>query len=222
MKKQLIHIKGTKDGLVLRLDDQCSFTELIEELGKKVTDGHLDGKIDVQLHLGKRYCTQEQKNQLTEIVEEQQKLCVKKIQSDVITLEESYKLLETSRSETYVGIVRSGQTIRVTGDILVLGDVNPNGRIEAGGNVHIAGRLKGIVHAGMDGNEQAIVSASHFEPTHILIANYVEVMTNESQYILDHTDQIFAYLGENNIIAYDRIQEIRNIRPNLSTFKGGS
>ncbi|MER1988191.1 septum site-determining protein MinC [Solibacillus isronensis] len=222
MKKQLIHIKGTKDGLVLRLDDQCSFTELVEELGKKVTDGHLDGKIDVQLHLGKRYCTQEQKDQLTEIVEEQQKLCVKKIQSDVITLEESHKLLETSRFETYVGIVRSGQTIRVTGDILVLGDVNPNGRIEAGGNVHIAGKLKGIVHAGMGGNEQAIVSASHFEPTHILIGNYVEVMTNESQYILDNTDQIFAYLGENNIIAYDRIQEIRNVRPNLSTFKGGS
>lgn len=222
MKKQLIHIKGTKDGLVLRLDDQCSFTELVEELGKKVTDGHLDGKIDVQLHLGKRYCTQEQKDQLTEIVEQQQKLCVKKIQSDVITLEESHKLLETSRFETYVGIVRSGQTIRVTGDILVLGDVNPNGRIEAGGNVHIAGKLKGIVHAGMGGNEQAIVSASHFEPTHILIGNYVEVMTNESQYILDNTDQIFAYLGENNVIAYDRIQEIRNVRPNLSTFKGGS
>ncbi|AMO86181.1 Septum site-determining protein MinC [Solibacillus isronensis B3W22] len=222
MKKQLIHIKGTKDGLVLRLDDQCSFTELVEELGKKVTDGHLDGKIDVQLHLGKRYCTQEQKDQLTEIVERQQKLCVKKIQSDVITLEESHKLLETSRFETYVGIVRSGQTIRVTGDILVLGDVNPNGRIEAGGNVHIAGKLKGIVHAGMDGNEQAIVSASHFEPTHILIGNYVEVMTNESQYILDNTDQIFAYLGENNVIAYDRIQEIRNVRPNLSKFKGGS
>ncbi|MEK5077478.1 septum site-determining protein MinC [Solibacillus sp. FSL W7-1436] len=222
MKKQLIHIKGTKDGLVLRLDDQCSFTELVEELGKKVTDGHLDGKIDVQLHLGKRYCTQEQKDQLTGIVEQQQKLCVKKIQSDVITLEESQKLLETSRFETFVGIVRSGQTIRVTGDILVLGDVNPNGRIEAGGNVHIAGKLKGIVHAGMDGNEQAIVSASHFEPTHILIGNYVEVMTNESQYILENTDQIFAYLGENNVIAYDRIQEIRNVRPNLSTFKGGS
>lgn len=222
MKKQLIHIKGTKDGLVLRLDDQCSFTELVEELGKKVTDGHLDGKIDVQLHLGRRYCTQEQKDQLTGIVEEQQKLCVKKIQSDVITLEESHKLLETSRFETYVGIVRSGQTIRVTGDILVLGDVNPNGRIEAGGNVHIAGKLKGIVHAGMGGNEQAIVSASHFEPTHILIGNYVEVMTNESQYILDNTDQIFAYLGEKNVIAYDRIQEIRNVRPNLSTFKGGS
>ena len=222
MKKQLIHIKGTKDGLVLRLDDQCSYSELVEELEKKVTEGHLDGKIDVQLHLGKRYCTPEQKDQLTKVVEEHQKLCVKNIQSDVITMEESFKQLETNRFETYVGIVRSGQTLRVPGDILVLGDVNPNGRIEAGGNVHIAGKLKGIVHAGVNGNEEAIVYASHFEPTHVLIGNHVEVMTNESQFILDHTHQIFAYLGENDIIAYDRIQELRNIRPNLSTYKGGS
>lgn len=222
MKKQLIHIKGTKDGLVLRLDDQCSYTELVEELGKKVTDGHLDGKIDVQLHLRNRYCTPEQKAQLIEVVEKQQKYRVKKIQSDVMTLEESKLLLESSRFETYVGIVRSGQILRTTGDIFVLGDVNPNGRIEAGGNIHVAGKLKGIAHAGVNGNEEAIISASHFEPTHILIANHVEVMTNEADYILDHTQQIFAYIGESDMISYDRIQEIRNIRPNLSTFKGGS
>lgn len=222
MKKQLIHIKGTKDGLVLRLDDQCSYTELIEELGKKVTDGHLDGKIDVQLHLGKRYCTPEQKAQLIEVVEKQQKYRVKKIQSDVLTLEESELRLESKRFETFVGIVRSGQVVRAAGDIFVLGDVNPNGRIEAGGSIHVAGKLKGIVHAGVNGNEEAIVSASHFEPTHVLIANQIEVMTNEAQYILDHTQQIFAYLGESDMISYDRIQEIRNIRPNLSTFKGGS
>lgn len=74
----------------------------------------------------------------------------------------------------------------------------------------------------MNGDEEAIVSASYFEPTHVLIANLVEVMTNESQYILGHTDQIFAYINENGTISYDRIQEVRNIRPNLSTVKGGS
>lgn len=54
------------------------FYRISRRTWKKVTDGHLDGKIDVQLHLGKRYCTQEQKDQLTGIVEQQQKLCVKK------------------------------------------------------------------------------------------------------------------------------------------------
>lgn len=222
MKKQLVHIKGTKDGLVLRLDDQCSYTELLEELGKKVTDGHLDGKIDVQLHLGKRYCTPEQKEQLIEAVEKHQKYHVKNIQSDVLTVEESLEQMKSSHFEVFVGIVRSGQVLRATGDLLILGDVNPNGRVEAGGNVHIAGKLKGIVHAGANGNEEAVVFASHFEPTHVLIANFVEVMTNESNYILEHTHQIFAYISENGTISYDRIQELRNIRPNLSTFKGGS
>lgn len=222
MKRQLVHMKGTKDGLVLRLDDQCSFVELVEELGKKVTEGHLDGKIDVQLHLGKRYCTPEQKAQLVDVVEKKKKYRVKNIQSEVLTVEEIKAQVETNRFETFVGIVRSGQVLRATGDILILGDVNPNGRVEAGGSVHIAGKLKGIVHAGVNGNEEAIVSASQFEPTHVLIANLVEVMTNESNYILEHTQQIFAYINENGTISYDRIQEVRNIRPNLSTFKGGS
>jgi septum site-determining protein MinC len=222
MKKQLVHIKGTKDGLVLRLDDQCSYIELIEELGKKVTEGHLDGKIDVQLHLGKRYCTPEQKKQLTKLVEQQPNLRVKKVHSDVLTVEESKQQLEENRCDTFVGIVRSGQTLRATGDILILGDVNPNGRIEAGGSIHIAGKLKGIVHAGVNGNDEAIITASHFEPTHVLIANHVEAMTNETQFLIQRTDQLFAYIGENNTICYDRIQEVRNIRPNLSTFKGGS
>lgn len=222
MKKQLVHIKGTKEGLALRLDDQCSYAELIEELGNKVTDGHLDGKIDVQLHLGKRYCTHEQKQQLIEVVENQQNLYVCKVQSDVLTIEESEHLLEATRSEKYVGIVRSGQILRAPGDIIVLGDVNPNGRIEAGGSIYVMGKLKGIAHAGSQGDEQAIISASHFEPTHVLIANRVEVMTNERQFILDHTDQLCAFIGSNGDICYDRIQEARNIRPNLSTYRGGS
>ena len=211
-KKQLISIKGTKEGLVLRLDDQCSYTELLEELTKKVSDEGFEGQAEVLLQLGYRYCN----------VEQQQNLHVKNVQSDVLTLEESQQYLEENRSETFVGIVRSGQVLRATGDILILGDVNPNGRIEAGGSIHIAGKLKGIVHAGVNGNELAIISASHFEPTHVLISNHVEVMTNETQYLLQHTEQIFAYIGENDAICYDRIQEVRNIRPNLSTFKGGS
>ena len=222
MKRQLVHMKGTKDGLVLRLDDQCSFVELIEELGKKVTEGHLDGKIDVQLHLGKRYCSPEQQAQLTMVVERQQNLHVKNVQSDVLTMEECKEQLEANRSETFVGIVRSGQILRAAGDILILGDVNPNGRIEAGGSIHVAGKLKGIAHAGVHGNRAAIISAAHFEPTHVLISNQIEVMTNETQYILEHTEQVFAYIGNNDKICYDRIQEVRNIRPILSTFKGGS
>ena len=64
IKKQLVQIKGTKDGLVLQLDDQCGYFELLTELEQKVEEGGIDGKVDVQLHLATRYCTLEQKKSL--------------------------------------------------------------------------------------------------------------------------------------------------------------
>lgn len=74
MKKQLVNMKGTKDGFVLRLDDQCAYGELVEELKNKVLEGGIDGKVDVQLYLGYRYCTEEQLNELIKIIEETEQI----------------------------------------------------------------------------------------------------------------------------------------------------
>lgn len=213
-------MKGTRKGLVLHLDDQCSFADLLNELEQNVLEGNIDGKIDVLLHVGRRYCTIEQKQQLAHVLECKGNLVISAIQSDVVTVEECREKLLEQRSDTYVGIVRSGQTVRSTGDIIVIGDVNPNGRVEAGGNIHIMGKLKGIVHAGATGNVDAIITAAHFEPTHVLIADRVEVMTNEKRYVLEHKEQLCAYIDEQGQIRYDRIQEARKVRPYLSTYKG--
>ena len=66
------------------------------------------------------------------------------------TIEESNKRISQQKCETYVGIVRSGQIVCSPGDVVVVGDVNPNGRIEAGGNIYVLGKLKGIAHAGVE------------------------------------------------------------------------
>lgn len=220
MKKQLVQMKGTKGGFVLQLDDQCSFIELVDELEQKVLEGTIEGKIDVLLHVGRRYCTTEQKKQLATIVERNGNLRVVSVKSDVLTVEECQEKLRAERSDTYVGIVRSGQIVRAPGDIIVIGDINPNGRVEAGGNIHVMGKLKGIVHAGVRGNIDAIITASYFEPTHVLIANQVELMTNEQTFILEHTEQLCAYIDGCGNICYGKIQETKKVRPYLSTYEG--
>lgn len=213
-------MRGTKKGFVLQLDDQCSFTELLDELEQKVLEGTIEGKIDVLLHVGRRYCTNEHKHQLVHVLERNGNLRVTAIKSDVLTVEECQERLLAERSDTYVGIVRSGQTVSASGDLIIVGDVNPNGRVEAGGNIYIMGKLKGIVHAGAHGNEQAIITASYFAPTHVLIANQVELMTNEKTFILEHVEQLCAYLDECGNICYGKIQEARRVRPYLSTYEG--
>lgn len=222
MKKQLVHIKGTKEGLVLRLDDQCAYADLVEELGRKVSEGSIDGTVDVQLKLGNRYLSKQQQQELVDIVQSSGSMHVAKMHSDVITIEESNEKLVTEQCETFVGIVRSGQVLESSGDIIVIGDVNPNGKIEAAGNIFVLGNLRGIVHAGIEGNRDAIIVASHFEPTHVLIADQLEIMSNESPFVKNHSEQVFAYINRDGIISYERLQKVRKIRPLLNTVKGGS
>jgi len=222
MKKSVVHIKGTKEGLILRLDDQCTFQELIDELEKKVSEGGIDGKVEVKLHLGYRYCTEEQKKHFISIIQRTGNMLVSKIVSEVMSVEESVRKIAEHKSETYVGFVRSGQVLRASGDITILGDVNPNARVEAGGNIYVLGNLKGIAHAGINGKEDSFVFASRFMPTHVAIANQIEVMSNEQQFIKKHSDQICAYLNEAGEITYTHVQAMKKLRPSLDTVKGGS
>lgn len=221
-KKQLVYIKGTKDGLVLRLDDQCAYAELVEELKLKVSDEGIDGQAEVLLQLGNRLCSEEQTKELIASVHKSPHLRVSRVQSDVISVEESNRRILERQSETYVGIVRSGQVVKAEGDLVVVGDVNPNGKIVAGGNIFVLGRLKGSAHAGANGNKEAVIAASWLEATHIKIDETLETMTDELTILSEQPEMECAYLHANGFIAIDRLQELRLLRPQLSTFKGGS
>jgi septum formation inhibitor MinC len=69
--------------------------------------------------------------------------------------------------------VRSGQTITHPGTIVIVGDVNPGAEVIAGGDVLVWGRLRGVVHAGADGDNNAIVGALVLAPTQLRIGTQV-------------------------------------------------
>jgi septum site-determining protein MinC len=59
------------------------------------------------------------------------------------------------------------------GNLVVIGDVNPGGEVVATGNVVVMGSLRGIVHAGADGNKEALVVALNLQPTQLRIADVI-------------------------------------------------
>lgn len=69
--------------------------------------------------------------------------------------------------------VRSGIEIRHSGTVILLGDLNPGGIIVANGDILVWGRLRGIAHAGADGNSKCLIMALQMEPTQLRIADYV-------------------------------------------------
>jgi len=69
--------------------------------------------------------------------------------------------------------VRSGTEIRHSGSIIVFGDVNAGAELISEGDIIVCGKLKGMAHAGVKGNAQAVVMALHLDATQVRIASFI-------------------------------------------------
>lgn len=217
---QKIMIKGTRDGLTLQLDDQCSFEAIINELQQKLSmNGISDDQpmIRVTIQLGKRYLNDAQKEELSSVIREKQNLIVDHIESDVITKKEALAWKENTDITPIVKTIRSGQVVEVRGDLLLIGDVNPGGQISATGNIFVMGGLRGIAHAGIDGNTEAVIAASYMQPSQLRIADQ---MSRAPDY---ESEGVYMECGfideEQGKIRIDRLQEIVKKRPDLASYE---
>ena len=69
--------------------------------------------------------------------------------------------------------LRSGQSLRHPGHVVVIGDVNSGAEVVAGGDIVVWGRVRGLVHAGALGDEGAMICALDLAPTQLRIAGII-------------------------------------------------
>jgi septum site-determining protein MinC len=95
------------------------------------------------------------------------------------------------------GPLRSGVRIIYPGNVVVLGDVNSGAEIVAGGSIIVWGRLRGVVHAGAQGDENAVICALELAPTQLRIAGEIAVSPKKS----GKTQPEVARLKDGNLVA---------------------
>lgn len=221
--QQNVMIKGTKDGLTLHLDDSCSFSELLKELENKLSANYQfqesDPLIAVKVHTGNRYLSEDQKGKIKDLIRKKKKLVVADILSNVMTLDAAKQWKEENQITTAVTMVRSGQVFKVSGDLLLIGDVNPGGTVIAGGNIYIMGVLKGIAHAGAGGNSEAVIAASVMKPSQLRINDIVNRAPDS--YTEDGHDMECAYIDENQQVIVEKLRVLKKHRPDLNRLEGG-
>ena len=211
-------IKGTKDGLIFLLDDQCEFEELLAELRHKIETTHqqiLTGPIiHVHVKLGNRAATEEQREAIRKVIRGRGNLVVQSIVSDAPEPPGDAR----PRFRIQKGIVRSGQTVTFDGTLLFIGDVNPGGSLICTGDIHVMGALRGMAHAGSAGNAMAVITAAYLRPTQLRIADVVSRPPDEWGLESDATME-FAYLDQGRM-EIDKIVHLHRIRPGVFDFKG--
>ncbi|MCW5878760.1 MAG: septum site-determining protein MinC [Anaerolineales bacterium] len=93
--------------------------------------------------------------------------------------------------------LRSGASITHTGHVTLIGDLNPGAEIIAGGDVIVWGRLRGLVHAGAEGNQDAVVCALDLAPTQLRIAGHIAIPPQER----GQTSPEVAFVRDGQVIA---------------------
>lgn len=144
--------------------------------------------------------------QLKKVITSRRQTAVASVMAGYSVEQEIPELLISTEEETpvqnlaeplyYQNTVRSGVEVRHPGTIMIMGDVNPGGMVSSAGDILIWGRLKGIAHAGAQGNRQCRIMALKMQPTQLRIA---EAIARPPEAILDHYEPELAYMSTEGI-----------------------
>lgn len=183
-----IKVSHTTDEIVLNVNVIADIHEVVEELETKLPKLRAfydDSKLPFKV-VGKLF-TESEIEIIKKTINEQIKDVEIKFDdiSDLLGLHTIKKTFETNTdiSETkFVQYsIRSGQKEEYAGSIVICGDVNPGAEVIAGGNIMVLGTLRGVAHAGANGNKKAIISANCIDITQVRIANLVKEVAEKME-----------------------------------------
>ncbi|MCL6453161.1 MAG: septation ring formation regulator EzrA [Alicyclobacillus sp.] len=212
-----VSIKGTKGGLLFLLDEKAPHKDIVEHL-QRLLCGDLASlfngpEVAVYVDYGARDCSREEIREILHLFLEKDNFRVREFGQDTTARKMMFhNHREPGRPHSiYRGTVRAGQQLLFDGDVVVIGDVNPGGEIAATGDIYVLGRLRGLAHAGCQGDEQAIIAAAEFAPMQLRIANWVSRAPETDGRPL-RTTMEFAYLREDGM-AVDKLMYVQSVRP---------
>lgn len=175
-----IKIIQKSDEIVLNVNIIAEIQEIVQELEVKLSKlRELYKFSNIPIRVTGRLFTESEIDSLTKLIQSSINVEVKFDDvSDLLGLHAIKKTFQTnteiSETKFIQNSIRSGQKEEYPGSIVICGDVNAGGEVIAGGNVMVIGSLRGVAHAGANGNMLAIISANSIDVTQIRIGNLVK------------------------------------------------
>lgn len=169
-----IIIKGNKEGLNVIIDMK-KFRNSLE-----MTDALIE-----KLSKGKKFyrgCTLKITTQLKEFTDRELRRLRDLLFEEFLIRDCIFQDIDEKQNKMFSGIyegrtkylkktIRSGQVYEYSGNLVIIGDINPGAEVYAAGNIVVVGAIRGSVHAGCTGNDKSFIAAFSLEPQIIRIAD---------------------------------------------------
>lgn len=218
-----LRVRGTRDGIVFYLPEDLPSDELMGQIREAVDSGRDFFKdSQVVLDYDQRLPDQLEIESIEEILTERgvrlTNITASLPESRVVLNELGHRPLrivarrdrlkelptrparDAERTAVYVRrTLRSGATVHSDGDLVIMGDVNAGAQISAAGDIIVWGSLRGTVHAGAEGSDEAMICALRLQPTQIRIGAIVARPPDGKEYEVDVAQ--CAYVTGSNIMV---------------------
>jgi len=187
----VVTFKATVNGLYLILREEDEFESIVEQIEKKLAAaGRFFKGASLSVKYRGKKLSKDEEEKILQLMAKNMGAEIKSFEEDTTEPVETqnsgqdkpqrlklkkfhFKGIDEGITKFYRGTVRSGQLVSFDGNLVVIGDVNPGGEVSATGNVVVMGALRGNVHAGADGNKEAIVVALNLQPMLLKIADVI-------------------------------------------------
>jgi septum site-determining protein MinC len=196
-----IQIKGNKDGLyaVINMNKFKDFDEMLEVLIEKLSRGKKFYRgCTLKITTDLKYISDRELSKLKDVLFEEFMIkdCIFEDKEEKAS--KVFSGIYEGRTKFLRKTIRSGQNINYSGNVVIIGDVNPGAEVFAAGNVIVLGALKGHVHAGLGGNDKAIIAAFSLQPEILEIADIMTRSPDDG--IKPHFPEV-AKIKDNTIIV---------------------
>ena len=202
LKEELISFKGIKEGIYIFIK-KGNFKNIKEELQEKLVEYEDFYNGASILGIKSEDLNQEEIEELLHMIENKFDLYIdeKGLPSHLGEEDLNFEIKE-GMTRFYNNTIRSGQVIEYNGNIVIIGDVNPGALVKATGNIVILGKLRGVDHAGTNGNENAYVAAYELQPTQLRIGDIIARKPDEGFLRSDTPEIARVYKGEVMVEPY--------------------
>ena len=205
MDKSVISIFLKKENILLKIKDNSTKAQIIDELKHKLPELKKFYKEEQTpiLVTGKILKTAEI-DEIQALIEAEMKVKVNFDSPRTMGLhgiiKDFRKEIATSETKFYKGSLRSGQRIEFEGSVVIIGDVNDGAEIIAEDNIVVLGALRGMAHAGAKGNEQAIIAARIIDSLQIRIGSIIKERNREEISVEAFS---YAFVNDKNEIEFE-------------------
>lgn len=189
--KELVEFKGSKRGIIVNIKRVASFDEIKQSIvdrlessvgffnGAKICEINCECLSDIQIIRIKEDILSRFD---VEFIGEYEKKEIFNFQTKYINNLRSGENIEFDGDIIVMTDMKSGSQVSSTSNVVVMGNIDPGARVVANGNVIVMGSVKGFIHAGSIGNENAYVVANNLNTKILQIAQNIAEAPDDEDY----------------------------------------